>query len=191
MNIKDLLDKKEMSVMECSKVSGIPYSTLTDLVKGKTRIEKCSGETLYKLSKVFGVSMEELIESEMESDNRADFENFKSTMCHNVKSKGDLDFIIDTLQSDDVNKYWRLKWYKEAYYTLAMLDYLSRMNDIPICDNYSDIRKTSLEEPLYSRDVMLLEKLEVDKDACKKAYDEAIPEFKRFNIIEGEIRDVC
>ncbi|MBE5934440.1 MAG: helix-turn-helix transcriptional regulator [Lachnospiraceae bacterium] len=191
MDLKELLEEKDMSVMDCSKVSGVPYSTLMDLVKKKTRLEKSSGETLYKLAKVLNVSMEELIEEEILAKERADFENFKSNMCHQVKSKGDLDFIVDTLQNDEVSKYWRLKWYKEAYYTLAMVDYLSRINDLPICTNYNDIRETSLKEPVYPRDIIVLEKFEVDSEACKKAYEEAIPEFKRFNIIEGDIRDVC
>ena len=191
MELKELLEKKGLSIMDCCKMSGIAYSTLMDLVKGKTRIEKSSAEVVYKLAKVLGVSMEELVEDEVLKCYRGDFENFKSNMCHEVKYKGDIEFIIETLEQDDISRYWRMKWYEEAYYTLAMVDYLSRINDIPMCSDYNDIRKTKLEEPVYPRGVRILEKFGVDINACKNAHKEAIPEFKRFNIIEGDIRDVC
>lgn len=40
MRLQELLDKKNMSVLRCSQESHIPYSTLADIVKGKTPIEK-------------------------------------------------------------------------------------------------------------------------------------------------------
>lgn len=35
-----------------AKLSDVPHARLNDICSGKTRIEKCSGETLYKLAKV-------------------------------------------------------------------------------------------------------------------------------------------
>jgi transcriptional regulator with XRE-family HTH domain len=43
--------------------SGIPHSTLSNICDGKTKLEKCSAETIYKLAKALGVSMELLTES--------------------------------------------------------------------------------------------------------------------------------
>ena len=43
--------------------AGIPHATLNDICSGKTKLEKCSAETVYKLAKVLGVSMETLTES--------------------------------------------------------------------------------------------------------------------------------
>lgn len=40
----------------------IPHATLSDICSGKTRLEKCSAETVYKLAKVLNVSMELLTE---------------------------------------------------------------------------------------------------------------------------------
>ena len=62
-----------------------------------------------------------------------DFDVFKSNVCHMVKDKGDLDFIIELLQADDIRTYWNQKQYFEALYLLAMHDYLSRINEIPLC----------------------------------------------------------
>ena len=48
--LKDLLDEKKLSLYQCSKLSGIPYTTLSEVVRGKTKLSKCSAETVLKLS---------------------------------------------------------------------------------------------------------------------------------------------
>ena len=35
-----------------------------------------------------------------QTENKMDFDLFKSNVCHYVKDKGDVDFIIDTLSKD-------------------------------------------------------------------------------------------
>ena len=56
-----ILEERNMTIYQCAKLSGIPYTTLSEVVRGKTRIEKCSAETVYRLSKVLNVSMEDLM----------------------------------------------------------------------------------------------------------------------------------
>ena len=65
MNINYYLEEKGMTKYRLSKLSGVPHATLNDLCSGKTRIEKCSAETLYKIAKTLQVSMEMLIEDEI------------------------------------------------------------------------------------------------------------------------------
>lgn len=195
MELTSLLREKQLSVYQCAKESSVPYTTLLDIVKGKTRIEKCTAETIYKLAKTLNVAMEELLAecfSEHENTpNSRDFEIYKSNICHLVKDKGDIDFIIDTLKENQIRIYWERKWYPESFYLLAMVDYLSRENDLPLCNDYEDIRKCTLSEPLYPRDVILAAKLASSLDVKEQCLKEAIPEFMRFNIVESEIRDVC
>ncbi len=52
-----------MTKYRLSVQSGVPHATLNDIFSGKTKLEKCSAETVYKLSKALGVSMELLTES--------------------------------------------------------------------------------------------------------------------------------
>ena len=66
MSINEILIQTGMTKYRLQKLSGVPHATLNDLCSGKTRIEKCSGETLYRLAKVLGVSMETLLEGTME-----------------------------------------------------------------------------------------------------------------------------
>lgn len=60
--IEELLDKCNMTKYRLAVQSGIPHATLSDICSGKTRLEKCSAETVYKLAKVLNVSMELLTE---------------------------------------------------------------------------------------------------------------------------------
>lgn len=36
-----------------------------------------------------------------------------------------------------------------------MIDYLSRMNSLPLCTNYNDIRAQKLEKPYFSAGVVV------------------------------------
>ncbi|MBR5969258.1 MAG: helix-turn-helix domain-containing protein [Lachnospiraceae bacterium] len=62
MMIDTLLSAKNMSRYRLAVEAGIPHATLSDICSGKTKLEKCSAETIYKLAHVLGVSMEALTE---------------------------------------------------------------------------------------------------------------------------------
>lgn len=128
--------------------------------------------------------------AEQNSITRSDFETFKSNVCHLVRDRGDLDFIIDTLENNRIREYYARKWYPEALYLLAMVDYLSRENDLPLCTDYDDIRGTKLQKPLFPVGILTLSTALKSERPKQESLKTAIPEFLRFNIIEGEIRDV-
>ena len=67
---------------------------------------------------------------------------------------------------------------------------LSRINEIPLCTRYNDIRSQSLKKIIYPRDVVMASKLNSSLDVREKCRKEAIPEFLRFNIVESEIGNV-
>ena len=62
MMIEELIVKRKFTKYRLAVRAGIPHATLSDICSGKTRIEKCSAETVYKLAKVLDVSMELLTE---------------------------------------------------------------------------------------------------------------------------------
>ena len=58
MIIESLLKKQNLTKYRLAVQAGVPHATLNDICSGKTKLEKCSAETVYKLVKVLGVSME-------------------------------------------------------------------------------------------------------------------------------------
>ena len=121
---------------------------------------------------------------------RSNFELYKSTVCHRVKELGDINFIIETLEKDDIRRYYLKKWYPESLYLLAMLDYISRINVVPLCTRYDDLRRCKLNETIYPASVLAASAVANDEQIKEQSRREAIPEFLRFNIVEGEVRNV-
>ena len=188
MTIQERLKENNMSVYKLSKASTVPYATCNDIVNGKAQLEKCSAETIYRLSKELDISMEELLAPCFAK--RCSFELFKSNVCHRLKELGDIEFIIETLENDDIRDYYDRKWYPESFYLLAMLDYISRTNGVPLCEEYNDLRRQSLSEPVYPSGVIAVSAASGNDYAKEESRKEAIPEFMRFNIIENEVRNV-
>lgn len=60
--IETLLKKQKMSKYRLAVKAGIPHATLNDLCSGKSKLEKASAETIYKLAKALNVPMELLTE---------------------------------------------------------------------------------------------------------------------------------
>ena len=120
---------------------------------------------------------------------RSSFENFKSTVCRRVREAGDVGFLLKTLESDEIRTYYDLQWYPECLYLLAMVDYLSRKNLIPIDTEHDDLRSMRLEKPVYPASISAMTAAAGNDQALREAEQTAIPEFRRFNIIENEIRN--
>ena len=195
MSINELLLQRNITKYRLHKESGVPQATISDICSGKTSIEKCSAETIFRIARVLNVSMESLIAPAVQRANedrrRPSFELFKSNICHMVKDMGDIPFIIQLLETNQIRKLYEKKWYPEALYLLAMLDYLSRENNVPVCKNYNDIRVAKLQRLVYPSSVVLLCKTLKSNAPKEECYRMAIPEFLRFNIVESEVRNVC
>ncbi len=108
MNVNEMILQKNYSKYRVAKNSGIPYMTLNDICNGKTGLDKCSAGTVYKLAKVLGVTVEELLDPIMAI--RPAFDLFKSNVCHKLKELGDIDFLIDTIESDEITTYYKRAW---------------------------------------------------------------------------------
>ena len=61
--IEDLLKRRKMTKYRLAVEAGISHATLIEICGGKRKLEKCTAETVYKLAKALGVSMELLTES--------------------------------------------------------------------------------------------------------------------------------
>lgn len=71
-----------------------------------------------------------------------------------------------------------------------MLDYISRINNVPICGEYNDIRQQTLREVIYPSSIIAVSVVSGIDYAKEQAKKEAIPEFMRFNIVENDVRNI-
>lgn len=189
MTIQEAMRKSGASIYSLSQKSGIPYSTLRDICSNKTDLGKCEARTVYLLAQALGISLDDLMKTYAQK--RCDFELFKSHICHRLKREGDLDFILNVVQSPDIREYFDRGWIAESLYLLAMLDYISRINHIPLCSDFNDLRDLSMQNIIYPDGLLLLSEVTNNPDLLKEAYDNCIPEFKRANIVENEVRSVA
>ena len=90
-------------------------------------------------------------------EKRCSFELFKSNVCHRLKEQGDIDFLIETLKEDMIRQYYDKKWYPESFYLLAMVDYISRENNVPICNDYDDLRQQKMQKMIYPVGILIRE----------------------------------
>lgn len=118
------------------------------------------------------------------------FEQFKSNVCHQLKELGDIPFIVQALKQDKISILWQQKRYQECFYLLAMLDYISRENNVPLCNRYDHLRCHKLQDVLYPSGVLILAHVLKQESIKTEAKKQAIPEFLRFNIVESEVRNV-
>ena len=120
-----------------------------------------------------------------------DFETFKSNVCHLLHDRGDIEFIRIILKERVINQLVENKLTGYSLYVLAMLDYISKENDIELCTAYDELRKLKLPELVIPVSIQLGMDLFEDDDIFQEAYKKAIPEFLKYNIMEGDIRNVC
>ena len=184
MIIDDLLRDAKMSQYKLSKESGVAQATISDICSRKTTMKKCAAGTLYRIAKTLNVTVDLLLEADEQAkendknqEYRSSFETFKSNTCHHVKDMGDIDFIIDTLEKNTIRNLYEKAWYPESLYLLGMVDYLSKINDLPICTNYNDIRKHKLATILYPSSVLIQAAVMHSDEVKIEAIKNAIPEF--------------
>ena len=82
MLLKELMKEAGFSQYRLAVESGVPHATLSGLLTGKTKIERCESGTLYKLAKTLGVSMEILVEDGI----RRTEKNRMSMVCQDICS---------------------------------------------------------------------------------------------------------
>ena len=61
MNLRSMLNERNMTMYKLAQLSGIPKTTIVDICSGKTLIENCSAKTVLKIAKTLECTMEELL----------------------------------------------------------------------------------------------------------------------------------
>lgn len=123
------------------------------------------------------------------------YDAFRSEICHMYHFDGDYEFIKKVMKSNLVLFLWNKNEYVKALYTLAMIDYISWKNDVPLFEEYEQMRKCKLENIIYPSAIVMLDRIEQSSRNRNMAIEECKNDkcgafFFRHNIIERSIEDV-
>lgn len=64
MRLKDHIAEQNISISDLSKESGLPYTTVNEIVNGKKTLARCSAETVYRLARALDTTVEGLLVAE-------------------------------------------------------------------------------------------------------------------------------
>ena len=85
--------------------------------------------------------------------------------------------MINTIESNEITVYYKRAWYPESLYLFTMVDYISRINNIPLCNAYSDIRKVKLKSIIYPSSIITKAAAFGNDKIKEQALKMSIPEF--------------
>ena len=101
MLLNNVLSSQHISGYQLSKLTGIPYMTINNLINGVTPITRCESGTLYSIASCLHVPMEELLQSWIDRDKKRIPEElapyFWDTDIQRLSVTGNQGFIIPRL----------------------------------------------------------------------------------------------
>lgn len=181
-HIKQYLSDNDISLYRFAKDADISYPVVYNIVNGKKDIKNCSYYVVEKLSHALHMDIAVFVDL---CNPRDHFQTFRSEQKHLIKRKGELQYLIEVLENDEIQKAWDEHKKLEAIYLLAMTDYITNKNNIDNCTKYQTIRQYKPDRLIYPADVELEAKLDKNDNSKERALKNAIPEFLSFNIVEG------
>ena len=188
MNFQELLESKQMTGYALAKSTGIPYTTINDLINGRTIIQNISLKNAIKISETLNIKIDDL--AKLEAKPLIEFRYFRNNLLHELKRLDVKDFLDKVIKEKEIDYYYKNNGKEYAYYLLALIDFLCNKNDLEIYSKrYNELRKEKLGEPFFvGSDLLHYDTIE---EAEKEFGIKAIPEFKKFNIIEEDVFNVA
>ena len=191
--LRSVLNDKNISLYQLEKASHISHATLNDIYNERSNIDNCSILIMSKIAASLNMDIDDLYKKLTYRDlslftYNEDFDLFKSDTLQRLKREKEEDFIKRMATTDVINNYYRNNKYKEALYLLALLDYLSKKNSLPLLKQYDYLRDYKLDKVYVSKSLYLL--LAYKSTTVTSIYKECIKEFLKYNIVEAEIDNV-
>lgn len=106
MNIKELIESKNLTMHKLSVLSHVPYMTINNLCSGHTNVLKCNLETVYRIAMVLNIPIEELLPEQFKNTHNFSKEEIKLYLSEiaaeysKVGSKTPADIIIQDEAAD-------------------------------------------------------------------------------------------
>ena len=204
MYLMNLMNKKCMTRADLSMMSGVPDSTLRDILSGKAQIDHCEAATIYGIADALGTTVEDVLDHYWDECLGADDEECEREVLHDGHTLllfySTVDRLVQLRQAVEdaslascinsetfIDQFFTMGFYREAFFALGLADYLNRKLGMKTDPRFDAYRGYCLDSPVYS-----LSTLEEYDDPAgleqAKAYAEvyAIPELAAFNIFMTE-----
>ena len=204
MYLMNLMNKKCMTRADLSMMSGVPDSTLRDILSGKAQIDHCEAATIYGIADALGTTVEDILNHYWDECLGADDEKcgrealhdghtlllFYSTVDRLVQLRQAVEdaSLASCINSETfIDQFFTMGFYREAFFVLGLTDYLNRKLGKKTDPRFDAYRVYRLDNPVYS--LSTIEEYDDPKELENaKAYAEtyAIPELAAFNIFMTE-----
>ncbi len=210
MYLKKLMDDSFMTRADLSRISGVPESTLRDILNGKAQLDRCEAGTLYNIAEALETTVEDILdhywgewfieedpEDEAESIPLHDdhslllFYKLVDMVTHTDNAEEVFRFVSWISREHYIDGLYSMGHYREVFFLIGLIDYVNKQHDLKTDTRFDAYRKYCLDIPVYA--LSTLEEYD-DADMLDEAkeYAEtfAIPEFAAFNIFmtEDDIR---
>ena len=190
--IRDAIYKAGYTFDELCRATGIPASTLSDIMSGKVALSHCQARTIKKLAHGLGLSMDELMKMDAELQAVAvkpnalvhkmlhpnNFRTFRSKLLSGLAETGDEAFIEVALTTHIAEDLYAGGSIPQALYTIGLIDYLCDKHHLPRLTKYDKYRGDSMEKTVYAYSA-------TEGPVADYGYFERmIPQLLKFNFIE-------
>lgn len=184
MTFEALLKEKGITGYALAKLSGIPYTTINDLIHSRSLPKNISLDHALRIARVLEIDVVTL--NEIEKAPLTNFKFFRTNLLNDIHIIGVKRWINRTIKNKTVDFYYKNGGIAHALFMLATLDYLSRRNHMPIyTKRYNDLRKLSLDKTLFTGGTLL--SFSDIKHAETLLGIKIEPEYSRHNIVEIDI----
>lgn len=187
MKFKDFLLSHNISSYKLSKDTGIPYTTINDLINEKTCIGNLSLKYAIKISDYLDIDVRELYQ--LNDIEFVEFRYFRNNVLNDLKREGNEAFVNKVIKEKTIDYYHKNNGNVYALYLLALIDYLCRIDNRDVYqDRYNAIRKETLDNPFFvGSDLVYFNTIEEAEEQLKI---KVIPEFSKYNIIEDNVFNI-
>lgn len=204
MYLMNLMNEQYMTRADLSMMSGVPDSTLRDILSGKAQIDHCEAATIYGIADALGTTVEDILNHYWDECMEADDEECEREALHDGHTLlifySTVDKLVQLRQFEDdsllassftsetfIDYFFDNGFYREAFFLLGLTDYLNRKLGMKTDPRFDAYRGYRLDCPVYS--LSTLEEYDNSEELENaKAYAEAyaIPELAAFNIFMTE-----
>lgn len=189
MTLKELLKIKNITAYSLSKESGVPFSTISDLINGKTKPENVRLCHAISISKALGIDVVLFAKLQNPKDELR-FAYFRSNILHDLKRKGDIPFVQHVLKTKIIDREYKCGCLERALYLLALIEYLNRVNgNVMTITRYKNLKKLKLDSVLFPGSELI--SFSSVEEANRRIGIKCISEFAKYNIIEESVRNVA